>query len=297
MKNKFKFITLAFISLILIGCKTLPDANLTVVDPLDLLDTKSTFYIAVPKSVDPELITKLIKSNMRGVSDSDVNQICSRVNKVYAGLNKLRKTTEIQAAIDSDIPVKYIPKILTKKNGWKITDYLPKNGNSEYPIYSQSGLNLSFPSDSITCLGRNPEEMLDQYDSIHYIPSEESLGKRYNKIDDDLYDWLKYAEDEIRFYANQPASYLTILTGASLDLKLIDVKGSFKVDPAYKDQYLLNLDFNFKSSAALKLGRSLLGLAFGLTNSNIYMPTDTELVIQNIHISKNQLYKLFIQAN
>ena len=35
-----------------------------------------------------------------------------------AGLNADNKNPRLQVAIDSDIPVKYIPKILTKKNGW-----------------------------------------------------------------------------------------------------------------------------------------------------------------------------------
>lgn len=292
-----------FSCLVLAGCKTLPDNNLTTVDPLSLLDANSTFYIAVPKAADPELINKIIKSNMPGASENDVNQICSRVNTVYAGITKSRKSTEIQAAIDSNIPVKYIPKLLTKKNGWDSKSYKSEvlETKTSYSIYStgtegdKSYLELSFPSDNIALLGRNIPAMLDNYEEIHNIPAEDSIGITYTNVDKDLYSWLKGAEDEIRFYANSPASYLSMLTGASLDLKLIDVSGSFKPDPDYSNQYLLTLDFNFKNSTFMKLGRNVLGLAFGLTNSEYESKTPNGLTIANIHISKTQLYKLLIQ--
>ncbi len=292
-----------FSCLALAGCKTVPNQSVTTVDPLSLLDNNSTFYIAVPKSADPELINKIIKSNMPGASDSDINQICSRVNKVYAGITKSRKSTEIQAAIDSNIPVKYIPKLLTKKNGWESKAYKSSvlDSKSSFSIYStgtegdKSYLELSFPSDNIALLGRNIPTMLDTYEEIHNVPAEESIGKTYTNVDEDLYNWLKGAEDEIRFYANSPASYLSMLTGASLDLKLIDVSGSFKPDPKYSNQYLLTLDFNFKNNTFMKLGRNVLALAFGLTGSDYESKNPNALTITNIQISKTQLYKLLIQ--
>lgn len=295
LKVRSFFTGILALTCVLFSCKTLPEQNLTVVDPLDLLDSESTFYIAAPKSVDPELVNKLILNNTKGLSESEADQIVSRINKVYAGLIKTRNDTQVQASIDCSVPVKFVPKVLTKKNGWSAVSYKPENGNESYSLYSNEDLTISFPSENISCFGRNLEDMISTYDSIHYIPLEESIGKKYNQIDLSLYDYLKNAEDEIRFYANKPQSYLSMLTGANLDLKLVDVKGSFKVDPDYSNQYLLNMNFNFKSAAYAKAGKTLLMLAFGLTNSECENPSPNELYITNIQISKSQLYKLLIQ--
>ena len=113
-----------------------------------------------------------------------------------------------------------------------------------------------------------------------------------SELEPELTSYLKGAENEIRFYANKPQSFLTILTGAQLDLKLIDVKGAFRTDPKHPKQYFLDLDFQFKNGTFLKAGKSLLILAFGLTNSQEEIIGDSELIIRGIRLDKEQLYKL-----
>ena len=134
--------------------------------------------------------------------------------------------------------------------------------------------------------------MLAKYDSLAALPAEDN--SIYSDLSDELVDYLKGSENEIRFYANKPQSFLTILTGANLDLRLIDVKGSFVTDPKHKNQYLLDLDFNFKNEKFLKAGKSLLTLAFGLTNSQEEVPQPNELKLNGIRIDKQQLYKILV---
>ena len=62
-------------------------------------------------------------------------------------------------------------------------------------------------------------------------------------IDKNLADFLNGVKDEIRFCANKPQSFLTILTGAKLDLKLKEVSGIFVEDEKHQNQYILNLKF------------------------------------------------------
>ena len=135
------------------------------------------------------------------------------------------------------------------------------------------------------------EGMIDKYDSLSILPSDDTT-ELYSDLDPELISYLKGAENEIRFFANKPQSFLTILTGAQLDLKLIDVKGSFTTDPKHPNQYFLDLDFRFKNGTFLKAGRTLLILAFGLTNSQEEIIGDSELLINDIRIDKQQLYKL-----
>lgn len=274
-----------------IACKSAPKGS--AVDPIELLDNKSAFYIAVPKAADSEFIKRIIQSNISNISESDADLIINHINKVYCGLNKRKNVTEIQASIDSSIPKKYLPHILTKKNGWNERKVLMESSNIDYSIYTNSNLDLAFPSTNICCLGRDIDDMITKYDSISTMLDRDD-GEVYSDLDEELVAYLKGAEEEIRFYANKPQSFLTVLTGAQLDLKLIDVKGAFVSDPQHSNQYLLDVDFNFKNATFMKAGRVLLSLAFGLTNSQSMVYNESGLRITGIKLEKNQLYKLLV---
>ena len=244
----------------------------------------------MPRAADNVLIERIITGFYKDASDSDAKMIADRVNKIYCGLNRSRQGTEVQASIDGNIPRKYLPKVLSEKNGWVTSEYSPSNSLSNYRIYS-GPVEMTFPSERIACAGRNLEGMLDKYDALSLLPADDST-ELYSDLAPELTSYLKGAENEIRFFANKPQSFLTILTGAQLDLKLIDVKGSFKTDPKHPNQYFLDLDFRFKNGTFLKAGKTLLVLAFGLTNSQEEIIGDSELLIHDIRIDKQQLYKL-----
>ena len=272
------------------GCSSVPVSLKRPVDAIELIDPESSFYIAVPKAVDTKLIERIVTGFYGNASASDAKMISERVTKIYCGLNRSKNETEVQAAIDGAIPLKYLPKVLSEKNGWVSSDYSPNNGTSSYKIYGNQ-IELAFPTDSLAVVGRDVEGMLDRFDSLSSLPF---FGNTEIKsdLDPELISYLKGAESEIRFYANKPQSFLTILTGAQLDLKLIDVKGSFVVDSKHDNQYLLTLDFRFKNGTFLRAGKTLLILAFGLTNSQEEIIGDNELIIHDIKMNKEQLYKL-----
>ncbi len=270
------------------GCKSAPAGR--PVDALELIDSQSSFYIAVPRAADSVLIERIITGFYPEASAADAKMIADRVNKVYCGLNRSKNETEIQASIDGSIPVKYLPKVLSEKNGWVVTNYTPEGSAATYKLYSNQ-IEMSFPSEKLACAGRDIEGMLSKYDSLSKLPAEDTT-ELYSDLDSELTSYLKGADKEIRFFANKPQSFLTILTGAQLDLKLIDVKGSFKTDAKHENQYLLDLDFRFKNGTFLKAGKVLLTLAFGLTNSQEELIGDSELILHDIRIDKKQLYQL-----
>lgn len=274
--------------LLFAGCKSAPAGR--PVDALELIDNQSSFYIAVPKAADNILIERIITGFYEGASEADAKMIADRVNKIYCGLNRSKHGTEVQASVDGSIPTKLLPKVLNEKKGWIVSDYTPSKSTSIYTIYT-GPIEMTFPCSNIGCIGRNLDFMLDKYDSLSKLPAEEDFVL-YSELDDELTAFLKGAENDIRFYANKPQSFLTILTGAQLDLKLIDVKGNFRTDPKHQNQYFLDLDFRFKNGTFLKAGRTLLILAFGLTNSQEELIGDNELLIHDIRIEKKQLYKL-----
>ena len=283
-----ELISASILILLFAACKSAPSAR--PVDAIELIDAESAFYIAVPKAADNELIERIITGFYEDASESDAKMIADRVNKVYCGLNRTKNDTEVQASIDGNVPLKYIPRVLNEKNGWVVSEYSPKGSDANYKLYSNK-IEMSFPSDNLVCAGRDVEGMLTKYDTLSTMPADGN-NDIISDLDADLVSYLKGAESEIRFFANKPQSFLTILTGAQLDLKLIDVKGSFKTDPKHSNQYLLTLDFQFKNGIYLKAGKTLLILAFGLTNSQEEIIGESELIIHDIRINKQQLYQL-----
>ncbi len=282
--------TIALLSLLFAACKTVP-AGLRPVDAIELIDNNSSFYMAVPKAADNVLIEHIITNMAEGLSEQDAKAIAAHIDKIYCGLNRSKKSMEFQASVEGQIPRSFLPKVLNAKNGWISNTYIPAGSEVNYKIYS-GPIEMTFPTDKICCIGRDINGMLDKYDYLSKLPAEEEPGKLYSDLDEELVGYLKGAESDIRFFANKPQSFLTILTGAQLDLKLIDVKGSFTTDEKHPNQYFLDLDFRFKNGTFLKAGRTLLVLAFGLTNSQEEIIGDSELIIKKIRIDKKQLYKL-----
>ncbi len=279
-----------FFLISLFSCKSLP--NLTVVKAPDLLNNKKNFYISIPSAADPELIKFIIKSNIENISDSDVDEIVSRIDRAYAGLNADNKNPRLQLAIDSNIPVKYIPKILTKKNGWEVKEFTGPTSGSKYGIFSQNEIVMAFPSDKLTLLGEDVEGMVTQYDEVHSILAEDSVGMTFENIDKLTYSWITESSSEIRFITNKPETFLLMLTGQKLTLQLNTVRGSFVCDPKNDNQYILDFIFEFKNEKAAKAGKVMLSFAFGLADGDDNSLKTTEVKIDGIKLSKKQLYDI-----
>ena len=289
------------------SCSSVPSGN--YVNPVDLLDDQSAFYLAIPKSADEPLIGRMISKYIPQLSQKDIQKISDRTSNIYCGINRSRKGTTVQAAIEGNIPTSFLPRILTKKNGWDKRSYVNEELSISHTIYTLQGIDVSFPSNSIVLVGRNIEYMLNRYDYLSSIPTKpldddtiqapnvvESVNFTHNDSRKDVHsviqDYLKGAITEIRFYANQPKSFLAVLTGTDLDLKLTEVSGSFTTDPKSDKQYLLNIYLNFKENKFMKAGKALLGLVFGLTGGNTTVIDRTQLQVTEIEISKQQLYKI-----
>ena len=288
-----ELVSASIISLFLLlvtACKTLP--NLTVVKAPELLDNKKNFYISIPSAADPELIKFLIKNNINNISDSDVDEIVSRIDRAYAGLNADNKNPKLQLAIDSNIPVKYIPKILTKKNGWEVKELTGPVSQTKYGIFTQNQITMAFPSDKLTLIGEDVEGMVNKYDEVHSIPAEDSIGVYYGTLDQLTYSWITESDSEIRFITNKPETFLLMLTGQKLTLQLNTVRGSFVCDPKNDNQYILDFIFDFKNEKAAKAGKVMLGFAFGLADGDDKELKATEVKIDGIKLSKKQLYDI-----
>lgn len=268
------------------GCKTIPQVN--KVSALSLLDGESAFYISVPGASYPELVKRVLQNNVEGLTEKDSEKVISRIHNIYLGISHTKDSTVIQASVECNIPSVFMGRIFTSKKGFTKSRYKPVNSNIEVDYFSSLSMDVAQPSVDILCLGRQVHEMLDFY-SI-------ALDSNQINMDQIVYDWLIESElnDEIRFYANKPQSFLSILTGTKLNLQLFDVYGLMKNDQNNQNQYIMDIDFDFKNEKYAKVGSVMLGFAFGLTDSSYQMTSPTHLSITGIKIDKKQLYKLLI---
>ena len=274
------------------------------VEALSLLDDNSNLYFSIPNNVDNELLEKILRERVSGLAEKEIERIISRVNTIYVGIDISRKifsTDAIQISVDGNIPKKMVPKLLNKKNGWEVITC-----NSEcarkYPIYtkqiiygSDEYLNLAFPSNNIACAGRDIEKMLTRYDdfsSLDFLPEMQEENESIMLKDEYFYNYLLESNDEIRFFTNNPNTFLSNLIGINVDLKILTIGGAIVKDDEDSSKYKMNLKFKFSSNKFLKAGRAILKLAFGFSNKEVEEGDDSELIIQSVKISKEQIYKL-----
>lgn len=262
------------------------------VKPLDLLDGSSSFYLRVPKSADDELLRRMLVCAIDSVDEDSAKMIVDRIDTVFIGLERNRKQTLMQAALSARVPQKMAAASIKKSGAWSVLSL--KAGGEDFPrdyeYYSllKDGTQLAIPSGGIVCVAPNVSAMLLDYDAHAYD------GCDAHRVSDEVYAWLDGAPpDEIRFYAARPQSFLTILTGATLNFKFLYVRGTMRSDPKRDAQYLMSIEFEFADERTVRAATAALSLSFGLTNADVSFDTSTHLVISGIRIAKKQLYKLF----
>lgn len=278
------------------SCKTTPVA-VTEVNPLDFLDNNSSFYMRVPSSIDPQLIQRMIQGSVKGISEGDSKKIADRIDTVYIGMKKSRKSVDFQISSLCNFPKVAVASAFTKKNGWnsaKLSLAGADGKDVSYTVYENQGLLASFPSVNVACLGRSVPDMVEKY---HFL-SQKMNSESNVPLLSDVRNWLCYEDDipdnQVRFFAAAPQSFLTTLTGANLNFKLIYVRGLLENDPKNENQYLMQLEFEFRDHRVVPAAKAMLSVAFGLTDSDVTMESDTHLTISKIKINKQQLYKILV---
>ena len=134
--------------------------------------------------------------------------------------------------------------------------------------------------------------MLEKYHELTVNPDANFVEPEFRNT----YDWLSYEDgipdNEIHFYASRPQSFLTVLIGAQLNYQLDYIRGKMFNDSKNSNQYIMELEFEFKDRRIMPAAKGAITLALGLTDSEVRKDSDTHLTISNIKISKKQLYQL-----
>lgn len=289
------FASVLFVLLFAASCKSAPVP--LEVQPLDLIDSKSSFYLRIPTSVDSLLLETVLANNFPDMSRENVKRISSRIDTVYIGLNRSRKGVDWQIAMSCDFPKIAVNSSFTKKNGWE-QEKLEFNDLSSrkivYPVYKRGGITASFPSVNTACFGRDVPVMVEKYHGLAALSEPVAVEPDFR----DTYDWLSYEDgipdNEIHFYASRPQSFLTMLIGTQLNYQLEYIRGKMYTDSKNDRQYIMQLEFEFRDRRIVPAAKGALTLALGLTDSEVRRETDTHLTISNIKISKQQLYQLLV---
>lgn len=278
-----------------LACKSTPFVS--EVDPLELLDSRSAFYIRIPKDVDSKLISRMLQNNLDGLSDADAQKVAERIDTVYLGLKKSKKNVDFQISSLCSFPKIAIASVFSKKNAWTSDKLILEDAekkNISYSIYNNSGILVAFPSENIALIGNSVPSMVERYHNI----SQKIEFEDDSLLDENIRGWLSYEnglhDEQIRFYASKPQSFLTTLIGANLNFKLIYVKGILVNDPKNEKQYVSELEFEFRDPRVVVAAQAMLEVAFGLTDSSVIRTSDTHLFVSGIRINKNQLYKILV---
>lgn len=299
VKKTAKIFKISLLSLFLIGlfsCKTLPNQSKTKVNALDLLDYTNNFYLSVPTKTDPELVKRILQSNVNGLSDEDTKKLLERIDHTYIGLTRNWKNTTIQASANVNIPTKFLPTILSKKKGWEKRVFTASEPASKYDVYAQNGMELCVPENSICCLGANMDYMIEKYNQIYNTPSDtvSEPNQSFSSLPKNIYDYLSGNDEVIRFYTVKPQTYLSMLIGTNINLQLVTVCGEIRPDPQNKNMLLLDFVFEFKSELVKKAGQALLSYTFALTNPEVSSDSPTVLKVSGIQLEKEAIYKLLV---
>ena len=277
----------AALILVLLGsCASLPKG--AEVNPIDLLSGDASFYMRIPKKIDGELVERILRASTQHISESDAKLIAGRIDTIYASLSRTKTSTSVEAAVSGTIPRRTAQAVLLKSARWKTETHIPEGSIRPYFYYASNGVELAFPSPRIVCAANDVKPMLSAFDACAYG------GSLSHKVSDAVFDWLDVSGSEIRFYAPNPLSFLTILTGTNLNLQLNYVKGAMITDSARDDQYVMSIEFDFNNKTVVRAGEAMLALAFGLTNALVTRNSPTNITISGIRINKRQLYKLFV---
>ncbi|MBQ9238340.1 MAG: hypothetical protein IJ191_03370 [Treponema sp.] len=275
---------------VFVCCRSVPVPERSAVHPFDLLDDGGSFYLSLSPETDADLTERIVATYFSGARKSAV----SRVARVYAGFYHSRSSRTLQVAASGALPTRMLSVLFPKRAGWKpqvLTVSAPETTATErtYRYYARDDIQISIPSDTIACISPDVTRMLRRYDSISHGGVSDGP-----QLSADVRDWLCDETNEIRFYAGSPLSFLTMLTGAHLNVRLAYVKGTMVVDAAVPDSYRVTLEFEFKDPRMLTVGQALLTLAFGLSDGSAVRNSPTNMVISEINVKKEQLYRLFL---
>lgn len=268
--------------LLFISCKTIPTAKR--IEPIDLLTSDNNVLFSLSATQNQEVVNKLLLNSAQGISETDVSKLTKKLKTIYCGLNL--NTNKIQIIAYTNISNKYLPSILTEKNGWITEDLQFEDSPFIYKVYKNNQIELTTYDNNVICAGNDVKNMLYNYD-LKFL----TFNFDDRNLDSDIYEWIEKPGDTIKFYTNNSKSFLSMITNNLLDLDLMDhMKGELVASSEDKDFFQMKLIISFKNEKFRKAGKSIISIALKPLNVDIELSGDSDLIVKNLKINKEQIY-------
>ncbi len=298
----FLFSLLTAFGIICVSCKSTPaQVELEEVDPLALLDSKSSIYVGIPVKKHLELTANVLSSQISSLSQKDSKKIASYIDVLYAGVGTLKDRSRLQFACQGEYPVNLLKKFMTSKNGWNVQNYKALSSEeclklgypNEFAIYSRSDsdFELSFASDKILCAAQKVDPLLEAY-SIRPLAEENEITA-----------WIQNPQEDIMFYIVRPGQYLQNLIGANLPVSCKAIYGRLIYSPdkenpdVYSKEYELNFNIVLANPKASRGVINALSLSLGMMGAKAKIAEDVSINIYNVTVTENQIAGLFTREN
>lgn len=283
------FASLFFVSSIL-SCKSTPKPE--PVDVLNLIDGNAPFLIYIPSTANQKFV-EYAMVRMAGMSEGDAKTIAGRSKNIAISTTA---EGEFQIAIDGSYPKIGLNVALTEKKGWKET--LSTHTAVPLPYYSseQFGIQVASPNSSLLFAAGNVGPILKRYESEQrrlILQAQEIEDTSDSEIlSNEIYNFLKDNGDrEIRFYSQNPSSFVKNFLGKVVGLGLVTIRGSLVESNADKT-FALKLDLTLSSPALAKASVKLLKVALFPIPAKIVQTGETSVQITDISLTYNQLLNL-----
>lgn len=268
--------------LVLSACASVP-ASVSVPLPA-LLDGDSMLYAAFPADADRTLMTEIMAAAVPGIAHSHAVSVTERIDVVYAGLGQSSGTKGFQLAASASVPGWIVPRVFSRKNGWKRSVFKTDGGRA-VSVYSGYGTEISFPDSGTVCAGRNAAAMAVRYTELSAVS-----GVPYGETAFSDDGWLSGAPSagEIRFEAARPRQFLAAFGMERIAGYISEARGSLE-KTGTDGVYGLSIFIGFSDEKFLRAGRTIVMLALGLPDDCVKVAGSDGLEITGIRIRREQL--------
>lgn len=291
-----KFLSLAaalFFTLTVFSCKSAPKAE--PVDALNLIDCKAPLLIYIPVKANEEFVKYAIAS-IAGLEEKDAGTIAGRADVIAISTGV---KGEYEIAIEGSFPKIGINSALTEKKGWKQS--LSTETTIPLSFYSSKdyGIQVASPDSSLFLAAQNVHPVLKRYENEQHrlLLAAEGIDDTISKdvMDPVIYEFLKDNQNqEIRFYSQQPASFIKTFLGKVVGLGIDNLSGTLVQSKADKT-FALKLDLELSSGAVTKAAVKMLKVALFPIPAKIVQTGAMHIQITDISLTYKQLIKLITQ--
>jgi hypothetical protein len=272
---------------LLFSCKSAPQVS--NVESLDLIDPDSPMLIYIPVESNQEFLAYAFEQ-FAGINKDDASKVITRTQNVAVSASGGNGSYQI--ALKGSYPSIGIKSALSEKNG-----FTPGHSTATavpYPVYdnARQKIQVTSPDNSILGISQNTESMLVRYEGQIKVLSENLEAANSHNISELVYNFLTDCpQNEIKFYSNNPAAFVSVFLGKVSNMGLTSLCGSL-TNSKKANTFALRLELELANPATAKAVCAMLKLALFPVPAKIQQTAGSKIIITDISLTWNKLIKL-----